>query len=125
MGGPPLWSILLAMNRLELLRNIVETYHKHGWQLRRALLKPADEEPAHEAMLAGVEIVECEIDALWFARPSHEGREAWELRWLNATPYALFETFEADEEEEDRADARREMEARLRDHASGNPLANL
>ena len=125
MSGLPLWFILAAMNRLELLRNIVELYHKHGWQLRRALLTSADDAPANETTLTGVEIAEHEIDALWFARPSHEGREAWELRWLNATPYALFETFEADEAEEDRAEVRREMEARLREHANGNSLASL
>jgi len=34
------------------------------------------------------------------------------------TPYALFETFEADEEEEDREEVRREMEARLREYAA-------
>jgi hypothetical protein len=32
----------------------------------------------------------------------------------------LFETFEADETEEERDDVKREMEARLRDYVSGN-----
>ncbi len=54
-----------------------------------------------------------EVDAMWFARASHEGREAWELRHVAEEPYALFELFEADEEEEDREDVRREMEAQL------------
>ena len=57
-------------------------------------------------------------DALWFARPSNAGREAWELRLVGETPYALFETFEADEAEEDREEVRREMEARLREYAA-------
>ena len=38
---------------------------------------------------------------------------------IAATPYALFETFEVDEPEEDREDVRREMEARLRDYVGG------
>lgn len=59
---------------------------------------------------------ESNVDALWFTRPSAEGREAWELRLVGDTPYALFELFEPDEEEEDREDVRREMEARLRDY---------
>ncbi len=54
---------------------------------------------------------------MWFTRPSAEGREAWELRLVGDTPYALFELFEPDEEEEDREDVRREMEARLREYA--------
>jgi hypothetical protein len=38
---------------------------------------------------------------------------------LAETQYALFENFEADETEEQREEARREMEARLRDYLSG------
>jgi hypothetical protein len=40
------------------------------------------------------------------------------LRLLAQTPYALFETFEPDETEEERDDVKREMEARMRDYAS-------
>ena len=63
------------------------------------------------------------VDALWFARASHAGggREAWELRLVAATPYALFETFEEDEAEEEREEVRREMEARLGEYAGGAP----
>ena len=66
----------------------------------------------------GAAVEDSEIDALWFARPSHANREAWELRLVADTPYALFETFEPDETEEEREDLRREMEARLRDYAT-------
>ncbi|HYX43155.1 MAG TPA: hypothetical protein VE821_15725, partial [Pyrinomonadaceae bacterium] len=55
------------------------------------------------------------FDAMWFARPSHGGREAWELRLVSDPPYALFELFEPDEPEDDREDVRREMEARLKE----------
>ena len=48
--------------------------------------------------------------------PSHNNREAWELRLLAQTQYALFEAFEADETEKQREEARLEMEARLRDY---------
>ncbi len=61
---------------------------------------------------------ESSIDALWFSRPSYEQREAWELRLLAENPFALFETFEQDETEEQREEMRREMEARLRDYIS-------
>jgi hypothetical protein len=109
------------MNKLELLREIVATYHKHGWQLRRALLTPdAFADAAKDETLDGVAVIGHELDALWFSRPSRESREAWELRWLNPTPYALFETFEPDETESDREDARRDMEARLQAHAQRN-----
>ena len=64
------------------------------------------------------DVEDASIDALWFSRSSHERRVAWELRLIAENPFALFETFEEDETEEQREDMRREMEARLRDHLS-------
>ena len=101
---------------------LAATYRKHGWELRSALLQPATHaelnagDEAH--LLKNIAIRESNVDALWFSRPSHNKREAWELRLLAQTPYALFETFESDETEEERNDVRQEMEARLRDYAS-------
>ena len=102
----------------ELAREIVGAYQKHGWQLRRVLLRPQSRALLENDMsfLQGVEAQEAIIDALWFSRPSHQAREAWELRLIAETPYALFETFEADETEEEREDMRQEMEARMREY---------
>ena len=104
------------MKQNERIREIVETYQKHGWRLRRILLCPQtlEEFDVNDDGLATAEVKPGELDALWFSRPSHEGREAWELRLTAETPYALFETFEADEAEEDREDVRMEMEAKMR-----------
>ena len=90
---------------------LTATYRKHGWQLRSVLLRPE----TRAELVVQVPIKEAEFDALWFSRPSHNGREAWELRLLAQTQYALFETFEADETEEERDDLRLEMEARMRE----------
>lgn len=108
------------MNQLERFDEIIKRYRTHGWRLARALVRPEtrDELSLAETLLDGVVVEEATIDALWFARASHAGREAWELRLVADTPYALFETFEADEAEEDREEVRREMEARLRDYAT-------
>ena len=103
-----------------LIEEILAVYQKHGWQLRRVLLRP-ESRPAYETeqfLLSGITVEETTIDALWFSRPSHQGREAWELRLIAENPYALFETFEADELEEEREDVRREMEARMREYSS-------
>jgi hypothetical protein len=113
------------MNQLEKFQEIIATYGKHGWRLRRALLCPETRAsltagPEIQTLFESAETRESIVDALWFARPSHAGREAWELRLVGDTPYALFETFEADEAEEDREDVRLEMEARLRDYAQGS-----
>ena len=106
------------MNLPALYNEIVELYGKHGWQLRRLLLRPETRSELDTVADAHVPVTESVVDALWFSRPSHEGREAWELRLFAENPYALFETFERDETEEQRDEMRQEMEARLRDHVN-------
>ena len=113
------------MGRLENFREVLSVYRKHGWRPARALLTRAalaelgggGEPAAGETMLEGMPVCESEVDAVWFTRGAQGGREAWELRLVGPTPYALFELFEPDEPEEDRDDVRREMEARLVEHA--------
>jgi hypothetical protein len=110
------------MSYTDLIKEIVGAYQKHGWQLRRVLLRPEtraelDAELASGSLpLDGAQIHEGSVDGLWFSRQSHEEREAWELRLLAENPFALFETFENDETEEQREEMRHEMEARLRDY---------
>lgn len=108
------------MNQIERLLEIVATYQKHGWNLRRALLTAETgalfEDRRSSFPDAGVEVAA--MDALWFSRPSHQQREAWELRLVADTPYALFETFEIDETAEQREEMRRELEARMREHVT-------
>jgi hypothetical protein len=100
---------------------IIANYRRHNWTLRLVLLRPATRAEMGDrasGIFGDASVEESEIDALWFARPSHAGREAWELRLVAETPYALFETFEADEPEEEREELRREMEARLREYSN-------
>ncbi|MDX6614579.1 MAG: hypothetical protein QOD75_3765 [Blastocatellia bacterium] len=109
------------MSQVELFNEIFSTYRKHGWELRRVLARPETIAELGEQMRAIGETPAIEgapFDAMWFARPSHQGREAWELRLVAETSYALFETFEPDEAEEEREELRREMEARLRDQVA-------
>jgi hypothetical protein len=109
------------MTKAGLFMELVATYRRHGWQLRAALLQPATHaelKSRKPELLENVAVREAEVDALWFSRPSHNQREAWELRLLAQTPYALFETFEPEETEAERDDVRQEMEARMRDYAA-------
>ena len=109
------------MTQLERAREIIAAYRKHEWRLQRVLLSPETRMELAETedeVFEGAAVGEAPYDALWFARPSSAGREAWELRLVAATPYALFETFEAEEAEEDREEVRREMEARLAEYAA-------
>ena len=112
------------MSRLEKFQEILAQYRRHGWRLARVLARPdslaelrGGGEEGDAVIFESAPADESDVDAMWFTRPSAEGREAWELRLVGDTPYALFELFEPDEAEEDREDVRREMEARLREYA--------
>ena len=111
-----LYSYPIFMNLNDLAKEIVATYRRHGWELRRALLRPERRSEISGDSLEGIRIDEAPIDALWFSRASHSNREAWELRLLAESPYALFENFEADETEDLREESRVEMENRMREH---------
>lgn len=103
------------MNKANLFMELLATYRQHAWELRGALLQAETLSELGE-LVKDVPVKESEFDALWFARPSHNNREAWELRLLAQTQYALFETFEPEETGEQREDVKLEMEARLRDY---------
>jgi hypothetical protein len=106
------------MKGADLYTEVTAIYRKHGWQLRRALLRP--ETRGELELPEDLPVKDATFDALWFSRPSHENREAWELRLLAQTQYALFETFEADETEEEREEVRLEMEARMREYLAAD-----
>ena len=100
----------------ELFQEIIATYRRHGWRLRQVLLcreTQAEFGNRGKGPFADATIHEAPFDALWFARPSPGGREAWELRLVAEQPYALFEAFKADQPEEQREEVRRAMEARM------------
>lgn len=113
------------MGQLGQFRETLATYRKYGWRLARVLMRSETLAELKGAMggeeFESTSVRESSIDAMWFARPAAGGREAWELRLVGASPYALFELFEPDEAEEDREDVRREMEARMidRDESGG------
>jgi hypothetical protein len=106
------------MDTADLISEIIATYERHGWELRRVLLRPETRAASAAELFGQAAMIESDFDALWFARPSHAGREAWELRLIAELRYALFEAFEADESEEDREEVRREMENRMREYAT-------
>ena len=105
----------------ERIREILSQYEKHGWKLSRVLL--CDEtrknlEMPLEKVFGDAEIIDAEVDAAWFTRPSKKERTAWELRLLGENPFALFETFEKEMDEKSRQEIKKEMETRLTEYAS-------
>ncbi len=68
-----------SMDQIERLLEIVTTYRKHGWSLKRLLMTAetrASGAELEQTLFADAEIELSPIDALWFYRPSHEQREA-------------------------------------------------
>ena len=107
--------MFVVMDRTNSAKQIIELYERHGWTLKRALLTRETRAAIDNSIFKSAAIVDSDFDALWFARPSQADREAWELRLMAEQQYALFEAFEADKSEEDRDEARLEMENRMRD----------
>ncbi len=76
----------------EAIRDIIATYSKHGWVLRRVLLSKSSVVRMTPGRFFGeVPVIEAAIDAAWFSRPPRSGGVAWELRYLGATSFALVE----------------------------------
>lgn len=71
----------------ETLREMFALYEGHGWRLRRILASDPNESLDDFC----VAVIESEIDAAWFSRPSGDGAVAWEIRYLSNTPFALVE----------------------------------
>lgn len=104
------------------LGEIIQTYAKHGWLLRRVLLTDS----LHKSLAANVDglfgdarIIRGVIDAAWFSRPPKKGGIAWEIRLLSETPYALLEY--VDENADDFEDKLREAETRLAANVASRP----
>lgn len=82
------------------ISEIISTYKKHGWILRRVLLSAplkAKLGGSPGALPAGVPVFDSTIDAAWFSRPPQIGTGvAWEIRYLGNAQYALVETINED-----------------------------
>ncbi len=106
-----------TMQQSQRFKEIIAIYRKFNWELKRVLLSAqsaAELGSSREALFGDAAVRESmPVDALWFARPSPPEREAWELRLVGASQFALFETFESDESEEEREELRRELESQL------------
>src|ERR1051325_3882642 len=108
------------MNQLERFNEIINRYSAHGWRLARVLVRPETRAELGSAQkpLADVTWEDATVDALWFARASHAGREACDSRMWTESRLGLFETLEAYEEKGDGRAVRGEVGAGLGDFTS-------
>ena len=82
------------MTDASTIAEIIETYQKYGWMLRRVLLTKALARKLHEGtntLFGDVAIMDSVIDAAWFSRPPKNGGVTWEIRYLGDFPFALLE----------------------------------
>ena len=94
------------------LAEIIATYEKHGWVLRRVLL--SEETKRGLGLYADtLHVTDSDIDAAWFSRPPKSGAIAWEIRYLGDPPYALLENI--DENSPTFEDDLASLQGRLRD----------
>jgi len=103
---------------IEGVTDIIATYKKHGWILRRVLLSARTKAKIGGSIdLHDVRVADySEIDAAWFSRPPKPGGIAWEIRYLGDPPFALLETI--DESDPALEDKLRDVEGRLRQSIS-------
>jgi hypothetical protein len=91
---------------LDAIKAVVDQYVGHGWRLRKATLSRAslaDVRDAIASLDSAVVLIEGPNEALWFSRRSLPDREAWELRRIAGSPFALVAILEdslADDERE-------------------------
>lgn len=109
------------------VREILALYEKHGWILRRVLfseeLKAALADRC-EGLFGRVGISPSGIDALWFSRASRPESEAWEIRHLSETPFALVEVINSDLSDEERDDMLRSAELKMSEIVKSRKIGN-
>jgi len=83
----------------DTIREVLATYKKHGWVLRRVLLSPelkAQIGDEANTLFPDVQVKDSGLDAVWFSRQSRKDSIAWELRRLGPLPFALVEVVDAE-----------------------------
>ena len=82
---------------LPAIKDIIATYEKHGWNLRRVLLSPVSKRKFVDSLadlVGGIPFADAEFDAAWFSRSPKTGAVAWEIRYLGELQFALLETLD-------------------------------
>ena len=106
---------------------IVEQYSKHDWIVRRASLSAnsiARLGPELASLYPDLEIFESSNEALWFSRRSLPDREAWELRRLSGSPFALVTVLEDSITDDEREELVRDTELRMFDGSHPEPTSH-
>jgi hypothetical protein len=101
---------------VRMVEEIIATYEKYGWQLRRVLLSDELKKQLGDSrsnLFENTSVINSLVDAAWFSRPPNEGGVAWELRYLGDIPFALLE--KVDENDSEFENILNGVEVRLRE----------
>lgn len=103
------------MTNPEAIADIIEQYEKYGWRLRRVLLSQqlAGTLSDFAALFGDAEVRPADNDALWFSRRSMPDREAWELRRISASPFAIVEVVPDELTDQERDELLTQAEERM------------
>ena len=94
------------------LKEIIGQYARHDWRLRR-VLTVYDIKPEVLELIGDAEIELSVQNALWFSRRSLPDREAWELRRLDGSPFALVTVIPDDADDDEREAMLAEIEEQM------------
>lgn len=106
------------MISVEGIRAIIAQYEKFGWRLRRVLLTPELRKQLDNtagSLFGNAEVIDFDLDAAWFSRPSRGNGVAWEIRRLDDFPLALVDVIDVDTDEDSSEEVFSRLEADLRD----------
>ena len=106
---------------------VIDQYAGHGWRLRRALVSSRSAEKFRSAPAfqdPEIQLVESKNEALWFSRRSLPDREAWELRRLSGSPFALVAVLEDSLTDDEREAVLHDTEQRMFDGSHPEPTSH-
>lgn len=114
------------MTDRDTIADIIDQYVKHGWKLRRVLLTVKLRESLGEntGLFSGAEVRLADHDGLWFSRRSMPDREAWELRRISTSPFALVEVIPDGLTDQERDELLAEAEGRMFDPARPKEISH-
>jgi hypothetical protein len=103
------------------IRSLIAVYESNGWLLRRVVVRSSHLASIRDLLALqapDAELAAGNVNAAWFSRKPQGKPVAWELRSLEATPYAILEFL--DETAPDFAERLKAIEDRLREKCGGD-----
>lgn len=115
------------MREIADVTSIIEQYAKHDWVVRRVMLTSVSISSfgsGLESLYPDVEVIESGNEGIWFSRRTLPDREAWELRRLAGSPFALVAILEDSFSAEEQEDVLRSTEQRMFDGSHREPTSH-